>query len=301
MKKDEMFFGFTVDDVALDGWSTPEHLNNLIDFCNQRRIAATFFAVPENEEGVTLGDRGEYAPVLRKLLDSGHEIGQHGIRHDRFEIGIPPQMILELPHEGPARKFLAENRERLAAELTVPTIRRRLAYGREILESALGAPVRGFRAPSLQTCENLYQALGEEKYLFDSSACLQETGWDYLNGRCDVPPREITRARFASLQKIPGVPSWPLTTDYSWFLTQDHYALSMELARHDFRQCRAAGIPFVTVCHVSPVQEGEENCGFRFWDEFIAWMREEAERENFKLQSATLGEITGKMKDESWN
>ena len=299
--KERVLFGFTVDDVALDGWSTPEHLDNLVEFCNRQEIAATFFAVPENDAGIPLGERREYCGVLKKLLESGHEIGQHGIRHERFEIGIPPQMILELPHEGPARKFLAENRERLMAELTAPNIRRKLEYGRGLLESALGVPVRGFRAPALQVCGELYRALGEAGYRYDSSACLQETGWDYLNGRCETAPREINRERFEALQKVPAIPVWPLTTDYTWFLAPEHYMLSMKLAQHDFRQCRAAGIPFVTVCHVSPVQDGKENCGLRFWAELLAWMREEAEREGFSLQSATLGEITDKRKDESWN
>ena len=299
--KEKMLFGFMVDDVALDGWSTPEHLDRLVEFYNRQKVAATFFAVPENEAGVPLGERGEYRDSLKKLLESGHEIGQHGIRHERFEIGIPPQMILELPHEGPARKFLAENRERLAEELTVPNIRRKLEYGRSLLESVPGISIRGFRAPALQVCDHLYQALGEAGYRYDASACLQETGWDYLNKRYDVAPREISKARFDALQKVPNVPVWPLTTDYTWFLTPEHYERSMKLARHDFRQCREAGIPFITVCHVSPVQEGRENCGLHFLAELLTWMREQAERDGFELQSATLSEITDKMRDGLWN
>ena len=58
--KERVLFCFTVDDVALDGWSTPEHLDNLVEFCNRQEIAATFFAVPENDAGIPLGERREY-------------------------------------------------------------------------------------------------------------------------------------------------------------------------------------------------------------------------------------------------
>lgn len=300
MKK-QMFFCFTVDDVALNGWSTPEHLDNLVEFCNHSEIAATFFAVPENEDGIPIVERKEYSDVLRKILKSGHEIGQHGIRHERFEVGIPPQMVLELPHEGAARKFLEKNRNKLMEELTVSNIRSKIEYGRKLLETAIECPVCGFRAPALQMCENMYQALSEANYQYDSTVCLQETGWDYINGRYEIAPREINRERFDTFWKKASIPVWPMTTDYTWFLTDEHYTQSMELAKHDFRQCLTAGIPFVTVCHVSPVQIGENNCGLRFWTDLLSWMQTEADLCDFSLSSVTLKDLTNKIKGESWN
>ena len=194
MKK--MLFGFSIDDVILDGWSTPEHLNSILDFCAEEKISATFMVVPENESGVKAPDRKEYAGVMKRLLAEGHEIAQHGIRHDRFEIGIPPRMILDLPHEGPAREYLASHKDFLKKDHSVENIRQRLKYGRDILESGYGIKINGFRAPALQSCANMFKAIAEEGYTYDSSACLQETGWDYLNGNMDAKPRAITKERW---------------------------------------------------------------------------------------------------------
>ena len=43
------FWGFSVDDIGLDGYSTEEHLNNILNFLDEYQIKATFFAVPEVE------------------------------------------------------------------------------------------------------------------------------------------------------------------------------------------------------------------------------------------------------------
>ena len=48
MKKINLW-GFSVDDIGLDGYSTEEHLNNILNFLDEYRIKATFFAVPEAE------------------------------------------------------------------------------------------------------------------------------------------------------------------------------------------------------------------------------------------------------------
>ena len=97
-------FAFTVDDVALAGWSTPDHLRRLYDFLDEEQIPATFFVVPEAEDGTPVSRQSGYAAALAEGLKRGHEFAQHGITHDRFEVGIPPPMIMELPHEGPARR-----------------------------------------------------------------------------------------------------------------------------------------------------------------------------------------------------
>jgi hypothetical protein len=51
-----------------------------------------------------------------------------------------------------------------------------------------------------------------------------------------------------------------------------------------------AGIPFVPICHVSPVQQGEADCGFALHRELVAFARETARQEGKRLVSATLAE-----------
>ena len=281
-------FAFTVDDVALAGYSTPGHLLRLYDFLDEERLPATFFVVPEGEDGAPAARRPDWAAALAEGLRRGHEFAQHGVAHDRFEVGVPPPMILELPHEGPARKFLAENRGRVERDLTVERIRVRLRRGRATLEDVLGRPISGFRAPALQTCANLWPALAAEGYAYDSSTWFQTAGWDFLNGRMDAPPAAITRAGFVERQKAPGVREFPLTTDYAWFLPAERYAAAFGLARHDAESCFREDVPFVPVCHVSPVMEGE---GLRLWRELLAWMRSAAGDAGAALAPTTLGAL----------
>lgn len=45
----KFYFGMSVDDVALDGWSKPENFLRLVEFFNKENLPATFFVVPVDE------------------------------------------------------------------------------------------------------------------------------------------------------------------------------------------------------------------------------------------------------------
>lgn len=275
MKK--FFFGMSVDDVTLAHWCKVENFRKLIDFLDLEKIPATFFVVPVDEESGKPFNQlpGDYAGIIRAAHEHGHAFAQHGLSHNRFELGIPPDMILDLPHETENKRFARENADALAREHSTENCRARLRQGRGILENTLSFPILGFRAPALQESPGMFQALAEEGYRFDSSVCLQETGGDYILDRMEVPPREITRERCQQLgSKFQGC-LLPLTCDYTWYLTPEKYAAAMRLAQHDFRQCLAADIPFITACHVDPVFQGE---GIRFLHELFEFARTEGAR-----------------------
>lgn len=228
--------------------------------------------------------------ILKDAIQRGHEVAQHGLDHDRFEVGIPPEMILSLPHEGPARKYLAENKDKLAAVHTVDKIREKLREGRRIIEDATGRPVHGFRAPALQTCVNLFTALAEENYSYDSSTFLQPAAWSILN---NIPytPHPITRDDFLKHQK-PGLRELPLTAEYTWYLKQAKFDETDALAAHDFDACLKAGIPFINICHVSPIQEGANPAlGFELYRKLLKYARESARCSNCDIEYQTLAGI----------
>lgn len=278
-------WAFTVDDIGLAGYSSEGQLTNIIDFCEDNGIKATLFVVPR-DNGVRIDARPSYIRILREAVDRGHEVAQHGLDHDRFEIGIPPGMIMSLPHEGPSRKYLAENRDRLDAEHTVGRIREKLKTGKRILEDALGAGIRGFRSAALQSCENMFTALVEEGYLYDSSAYLQVAGWDLING-IDYVPREITMKGFSSLQRPGPMLELPLTTEYTWYLKREKFDQAAQLAVHDYDACMQAAVPFVPLCHVAPIQEGDNGLGFELYLKLLKHMAESRSQ----AQSLTLAEI----------
>jgi peptidoglycan/xylan/chitin deacetylase (PgdA/CDA1 family) len=270
-------------------YSTEEHLANLLRFFEEEHVRATFFTVPR-AEGIALGKRARYVDLLKQAVSEGHAVGQHGLEHDRFETGIPAQIVLDLPHEGPARERLARDREAIEANLGVAPLRERLATGRRILEDALGFEIGGFRAPCLSICDNLFRALDAERYGYDSSRHFQDAGWDIINNR-EYHPLPITRERFDEAQYPGGLMrTLPLTAEYTWYLPLSKYSITMDLAHHDFTACMRAGIPFVPVCHVSPVQQCENNCGFDFYRELLDFAREQASANGEPLDLLNLAE-----------
>lgn len=277
-----MIFCLTVDDVCLEGYSTEEHTENLLRFFEEEHIQATFFAVPK-AEGTPIQKMPGYVELLKNAVAEGHEVAQHGLEHDRFETGIPPRMILDLPHEEAARSRLEREREAIEDGLHVSQLRSRLSLGRQMLEEAIGIEVGGFRAPCLSVCDNLFAALAEERYEYDSSTYLQEGGWDLLQGK-PLCPRPIRREHFDGMQQEVGLRSLPLTTEYTWYLWQNAFAATMALAQHDVVSCLRADIPFITLAHVSPLNECENNCGFDFYRRLIDYARKQSAEIQEELQ-----------------
>ena len=285
--------GCSVDDVGMDGYSSVEHLEKILEFCNLHKVKATLFTVPMFG-GKRIDRNPGYVDALRAAIKAGHEVAQHGLTHDRFEIGIPPDMIMMLPHEGPARKYLAENREKIVASHTVENIRKTLSAGRKILEDAIGQAVTGFRAPAVQSCPNMFIALEEEGYQYDSSTILQKAAWDILN---DLPhvPQDITRNRFNQFKKSDMMHELPLTAEYTWYLKKDKFAICYNLAVHDFDACMKAEIPFVNLCHVSPILEGEDDLGFELYRRLFKHVKDFEQTSGTVVQSLTLSELARKF------
>ncbi len=281
-------FCLTVDDVCLDGYSTEEHMQALLRFFHSEDIRSTFFVVPR-AHGIPLKERPGYVELLRQALAQGHALGQHGLEHDRFETGIPPRMILDLPHEGPARQRLASERRKIEENLTVFSLRQRLAQGRRILEEALGVGVSGFRAPCLSVCKNLFTALDAEDFCYDSSHYLQAGGWDLLQGK-PLAQRPISRKDFDQSQHPGRMRSLPLTTEYTWYLRSECFEDTMTLAQFDFASCLRAGIPFVTLAHVSPLNECQNGCGFDFYRRLIDDARDQSSAAGEELRLLNLDE-----------
>lgn len=286
----KMYFCVSSDDIGLDGYSTPAHLKTLLDFWDEQGLKGTLFVVPRSN-GKELGTVKDYVDLLKHAAKNGHEIAQHGLDHTRFQTGIPPKMVLDLSHEGPAREYLAKNRTEIEAALSVKNIRKDLVFGKRILESAIGTSVHGFRAPCLSTCDNLFNALEAEGYQYDSSHVFQEAAWDLINNPGKkVKPLEINKDRFDAFQVSGNTRTLPIAAEYTWYLKRGDYEAFLNLAKHDFDSCLAAGIPFVPVCHVSPIDEGDADLGFELYRKLIAYARSQADKHGISFVSKTLFE-----------
>jgi hypothetical protein len=173
-----------------------------------------------------------------------------------------------------------------------------LSEGRRIIQKSAGAAPEGFRAPCAAVCPNLLKAEIIEGYIYDSSVMMQKTAWDMLNGKY-VKPRAITKEIFDSLQIEEGIMVIPGAGEYTWYLNKSAYPSFLELAKHDFRQCLYAGIPFVSLSHVSPIQQTSalENSetGFDFYRELLKYARRYAEKKGFCFSSVTMAEACRRL------
>ena len=294
---DKMYFCVSVDDIGLDGYSTPKQLEKVLNFWDEQDLRGTLFVVPRCD-GKELGEMKEYVALLNSAEENGHEIAQHGLDHTRFQTGIPPKMVLDMAHEGPAREYLAKNKSEIEASHSIGNIRAVLATGKRIIESALGKPIRGFRAPSGSICNNLFKALDTERYVYDSSRIFQEAAWELINNPdMKVNPRPINRDRFDAFQICSNTRILPISAEYTWYLKNKDYDSFLSLAKYDLNSCFAAGIPFVPVCHVSPIQEGDADCGFDLYRELINYGRSQAGKHNVSFVAETLFDTSLEVSD----
>ena len=288
---DRFYIAVTADDVGMGGYSTPEHLTALTRLWESEELRGTLFVVPR-WDGCDIGQSAEYVSLLKAAIARGHEVAQHGLDHERFQTGIPPGMVLDLPHEGPARKYLAECRDQIEAMLTPTHLRQVLTTGRNILEDALGERIQGFRAPCLSTCNALFDSLAAGDYRYDSSKVFQDVAWELIvDPSAPVTPHPITCDRLLSMQTGGRMWEWPISAEYTWYLRRECAHTFLDLAKHDFDACLAAGVPFVPVCHVSPVQEGDPDCGFDLYRRLLDYARMRTAAEGKELISVTLSTL----------
>lgn len=293
----EFFYCYTMDDIAMVDYSTEAHFTKTLDLLHELDLRGTFFVLPRSG-GADLRRKPGYIALLERAVSEGHEIGQHGLDHDRFEAGIPPQMILDMVHEAPTREYLRTHRKEIDARHTLPALTRMIREGRSIIEEATGIQPVGFRGPSGAHCPNLHPALAAQGFTYDSTIMMQSGAWDLLNN-CYTGPAPINRAIWQSAQNTPGFLVVPGAGEYTWYLPPENFDITMSLAKHDFHQCLEAGIPFVSVAHVSPIWQtgfdgNDSDIGARFYRELITYCREQVRQRGMKFTSLTLAEFTNR-------
>jgi len=120
-------------------------IDELLACLDRHGVQGTFFV---------LGWLAEHRPaVVRAIAEAGHEIASHGFRHERVT-SLSPQSFREDVHSS-----------------------------KEALESLIGAPVLGYRAPSFSIIpgfEWAFDVLIEEGYRYDSSLFpIRRRGYGY--------------------------------------------------------------------------------------------------------------------------
>jgi polysaccharide deacetylase family protein (PEP-CTERM system associated) len=158
--------------VSRERWSDYEsrvvsNTSRLLDLFAEAKIEATFFVLGWVAE--------RHKDLVARIARNGHHVASHSYWH------------------------------RLVYDLTPAEFRDDLRRARDILESAAGAPVRGFRAPSYSiTRESLWalDVLIEEGYAYDASI------FPIRHDRYGIPdaPRQphVVKSKAGSLLEVPS-------------------------------------------------------------------------------------------------
>ncbi|NLE46107.1 MAG: DUF2334 domain-containing protein [Chloroflexi bacterium] len=245
----ETLFALTNDDA---GGADPGRFEQLLDFLDEQAVPATFFVVPHHG-GTRIDKKPEWVAQLRRALDSGHEIQQHGFDHTGFEFGVAPDFML---HIIPERKERWEREpEEISKQHTLEVISARLARGRSILQDALGYQSKGFRSPCLEMCDTTYQALADQGFEWSSNLVVNPMGWWHPkperyaidpatageHWQADVPPHPF---RYKS-----GVLEVPMMAEYTPRVMPDEEEWHFQYVRSDYDRVRRLGGAFVTLSH----------------------------------------------------
>ena len=122
--------------VPRESWDDVEHrvaesTTQLLKLFSEYGITGTFFV---------LGWVAERSPdLVREIHDAGHEVASHGYAH------------------------------RLAYDHTAEELRRDLRRSKEHLESLIGEPILGYRAPNFSVDDTVLEVISEEGFSYDSS------------------------------------------------------------------------------------------------------------------------------------
>ncbi len=183
-------------------------------FLSRHKARATFFCT---------GIIAEHLPdLIARIAGDGHEVACHYYFHD------------EMQHQAPAR------------------IERNLQRAQDVLQTAAGSPVIGFRAPKFRidkTAPAQYRAV-ERHFLYDSSLCV---------GNRAAVGEFAARMRLQTLRLLPIFAARPLPGFARLKLGGSYVKLfPMGVTEHMIRKCRAAGmLPHVYLHPYEFAQAGE--------------------------------------------
>jgi len=190
----EPTMAFTCDDLSPN--TRVAKLKELLRTIDRFNINATLFVVPKSAEKWNLC--GSLSQVLRDAESRGHEIGLHGFSHFPFETEYPLDFFC----------------------LGYSSIKNKIVKARRILHGKLDTDPVGFRAPYHYCGQNLWKALNDLNFLYDSSQmAFQSILLSY------VPP---LRAILFSRRRTPpaskmfhplSLKLWeiPVTQEFTWY------------------------------------------------------------------------------------
>jgi len=216
-------------------------------------------------------------------IDDGHKLEMHGLSHNSpagCEFGITPSYVLDVMKGG--RKTIRDGRAEIEKKLTIVKIGEKLKKGLEAFKSSLGVIPMGFRSPCLAIHENMFVALKENGFSFDSSIAINKGGWRYIAKQQGLKylNRDYADLRGWS-EGIPaklflhrcGLVEVPILSEYTWFLHEKDVKRQVDIALGDLdRVCKARGV-FVALSHFYAMT-GNYSAGLKVYEKIFNMARQ---------------------------
>lgn len=244
-----------------------------------KNVRGNFFTVP------TPGGKpisGEWIRALGLAMDDGHKLEMHGLTHSApagCEFGITPPFVLDVMKDG--RKIVRERRTEIEKELTVSNINEKLKKGLDILKRTLNIVPKGFRSPCLAVHENMFTALKENDFEFDSSIAINTGGWRYISKHQGL---KYLKREYADLggwakgiKPKPylqgcGLVEVPILSEYTWFLREEDVRRQLDIALDDLNRVHRAQGVFVVLSHFYALT-GDYSAGLKVYDKLFDYAR----------------------------
>ena len=188
----------------------------LLSFLEEENIQATLFVIPK---GLIDGPI-EYAKLVQRAHELGHEVALHGYSHTKNEFGY----ILPLPSP------------------TYEKQRELLAKGKNELTRFLGEEPLGFRAPNYRHSGITLRVLKDLGFKYDSSKTVFKPTHGLRYRVKTLTPPKIT--------KVGGILEMPVTADYTFGTDTMGLGTRLKIARKDFDWTKQSGGTFITNNHV---------------------------------------------------
>jgi hypothetical protein len=225
----------------------------------------------------------EWMQALGLAMDDGHKLEMHGLTHDApagCEFGVTPPFVLDVMKDG--RKIVRERGAEIEGELTIEKIDERLKRGLEAFRRSLNVEPKGFRSPCLAVHENMFLALKENGFGFDSSIAIDTGGWRYISklqglkylkrGYADLRGWSKGIAPKPYLHRC-GLVEVPIMSEYTWFLHERDVGRQLGLALDDLkRACKVQGA-FVALSHFYALT-GEYSAGLKLYEKLFHQARQ---------------------------
>jgi peptidoglycan/xylan/chitin deacetylase (PgdA/CDA1 family) len=182
-------------------------LQGALELFARTGTSATLFVIAED-----VLDRGKL-PLLQAAVAAGHEIGSHSVTHGRL------------------------------TNMDLAAKRREIRESRDMLQSALGVEVLGFRAPGFHSDAQCLELINDAGYAYDSSELA-----GHGNG-AGTPYRPLRDQALVELP-VPAITPFSLPFHPSYSLVVGQWIFNAGLARH-----RRGGAPFVLLFHLTDFAE----------------------------------------------